>query len=224
MKLSIVIPVYNEESTIKLVLDRVRKLPLDKEIIVVNDGSTDKTSEILKKEKDNLVKVINCEKNKGKGAAVRLGYSHARGDVVIIQDADLELNPMEIPKLIKPIVQGRTKVVYGSRFLKSPGKISFLNLFANRFLVIITNILYGVSLSDMETCYKVLRRDILNTITLTSSRFEFEPEITAKLLRKGYKIYEVPISYYPRSVMHGKKIGWKDGVKAVLTLMKYKLC
>ncbi|MCK4353460.1 glycosyltransferase family 2 protein [candidate division WOR-3 bacterium] len=221
MKLSIVIPVYNEESTIKTLLDKVREVPLEKEIIVVNDGSTDKTGKILEKEKDNIIKVINCEKNGGKGTAVRLGYQYATGDIIVIQDADLELNPMEIPELIHPIIEGNAKVVYGSRFLKRHTKMPFLNLFANKFLVFVTNILYSSSLSDMETCYKVLKKDVLKTIKLTSQRFDFEPEITAKILRKGYKIHELPITYHPRT--HGKKIGYKDGIKAVLTLIKYRL-
>ncbi|MFH1612778.1 MAG: glycosyltransferase family 2 protein [bacterium] len=227
MKLSIIIPVYNEESTIKEVLEKIEtlSLPIEKEIIVVNDGSTDKTFSILeqmKKTNKEISVVYNSLINIGKGAAVRIGFQHVKGDIILIQDADLELDPNEIKHLIEPILQNKTKVVYGSRYLTKNKKITFLNYVANKFLSLLTNFLYKSKISDMETAYKVFKKEVLSDIKLKSLKFDFEPEITAKILKKGYKIMEIPIGYNPRSSYEGKKIGWKDGVMAIYTLLKIK--
>jgi len=226
VKLSIVIPVYNEEATIRAILDKVRTVDvgMDKEIIVVDDGSHDRTRQILKEEEaKGDIRVVYHEKNKGKGAAVRTGIANARGDFIIIQDADLEYDPQDYPKLLKPLLEGEADVVYGSRFLSGGGeKMLSLHRIGNRFLTAITNLLYGSSLSDMETCYKVFRTKLIRAIPLHSNRFEIEPEITAKILKRGYKILEVPISYRGREFHEGKKISWKDGFGALWTLLKYR--
>lgn len=223
MKLSVVIPVFNEVRTINKILQKVECVDLGdikKEIVVVDDGSTDGTREILKGV-DNC-KVIFHEKNKGKGAAVRTGLENSTGDIVLVQDADLEYDPNEYPNLIKPIIEGKAKVVYGSRFMgKEPTEI-FLHYIGNKLLTFATNVLYNSSITDMETCYKVMRREVLNDLNLTANRFEFEPEITSKILKKGYKIVEVPITYKVRRYNEGKKITVIDGVKAFYYLMKYK--
>jgi glycosyltransferase involved in cell wall biosynthesis len=221
MKLSVVIPVFNEENTVREILRRVAAVDIPKEVIVVNDGSTDNTSALLQEQKLADVKVVEQPKNMGKGAAVRTGFAQATGDIVIIQDADLELDPQEYPRLIEPLLAGRTDVVYGSRYMR--GKVAgqpWLNYLANRFLVMATNLLYNASLTDMETCYKVLRGEVAQSLDLRSARFEIEPEITAKLLKRGYHILEVPISYRPRSARQGKKIGWRDGLTTLFTLLK----
>jgi len=223
MKLSVIIPVYNEKSTIREVLRKVREVDIDKEIIVVDDGSTDGTTDILEGEKDDIVKVHTSKVNFGKGAAVRIGCKYAKGDVVIIQDADLELDPNEYTQLIEPIIEGKSKVVYGSRFLRKQNLFPPINWLANKFLVLMTNILYGSNLTDMETAYKVFRREILVGLDLECLGFDFEPEVTAKLLKKGIKIYEIPIAYHPRTIYEGKKINWKDGVHAIWTLVKYRI-
>jgi glycosyltransferase involved in cell wall biosynthesis len=224
MKLSVVIPVYNEELTIKEIIDRVLAVPLEKEIIVVDDGSTDRTPEILKSAKDKVTVVYNSLINIGKGAAIRIGFEQVKGDIIIIQDADLELDPSEYPRIIEPIMEGRADVVYGSRFLGGAGKkeTNLANYLANKLLAYLTNILYGSHLTDMETAYKCFRLDVIKKMRLRSIGFEIEPELTAKTLRLGYKIYEVPISYHPRRIEEGKKIGFMDGIKAVYYLFKWK--
>ena len=228
MKLAVIIPGYNEEKTIAEVINRVKKVgigSIKKEIIVVDDFSKDKTREILLKLKDSSVKILFHEKNKGKGAAIRTGLQHATGDIILIQDADLEYNPEEYPKLLKPILDGDAKVVYGSRLdviKKNLEKMYKLHYFGNVFLTLMTNILYGSKITDMETGYKVFTREVIKNIKLRARRFDFEPEITAKILKQGYKIKEVQISFNARNFHEGKKITWKDGVKALLYLIKYR--
>lgn len=225
MKLSIIIPVYNERSTIEEVIDRVRAINLDtlgleKEIIIIDDGSTDGTSEILERRKSDVTHVHFSRVNFGKGAAIRVGLTYVTGDFMIIQDADLELDPNDYPLLLEPLVRGEAQVVYGSRFLKQNPNICRLTRLANKFLTWLTRVLYGCRLTDMETGYKAFRADILKYLKLESLRFEFEPEVTAKVLKAGYSIHEVPISYNPRT--EGKKIGWRDGWAAVKTLLKWR--
>lgn len=224
LKLSVIIPCYNERTTVATVVDRVRAVGLAHEIIVVDDGSTDGTREVLAEldPRDDL-KIILHDHNQGKGAAVRTGFKAATGDVLLIQDADLEYDPREYPVLLRPIEEGISKVVYGSRFLGGPRKAMFFwNMVANRTLTLVTNILYNAILSDMETCYKVFHAEIVRDIRLRSRRFDFEPEITAKVLKRGHRIYEVPISYNGREWNEGKKITWKDGVIAMWTLFRYR--
>ncbi|HRV93712.1 MAG TPA: glycosyltransferase family 2 protein [Anaerolineae bacterium] len=225
MKLSVIIPVYNEESTISQVIDKVREveLPLDREIIVVDDGSTDHTADILTQRQKDVTFVHFSRINFGKGAAIRVGLTYVTGDIVIIQDADLELDPNEYRLLLKPILAGQANVVYGSRFLKPNPNIRRRTLLANKFLTWFTNLLYGSHLTDMETAYKAFKADVIAGIKLDCHRFEFEPEVTGKLLRQGYTIKEVPISYNPRTEEEGKKIGWRDGYTAIWTLLKYRL-
>ncbi|MBM3935007.1 MAG: glycosyltransferase family 2 protein [SAR202 cluster bacterium] len=226
LKLSVIIPVYNEETTISEVIDKVKRVDLgdiDKEIIVADDGSTDQTSTIVKKKFETLevTKVYTSLINLGKGAAVRFGLDYATGDLIIIQDADLELDPNEYTRLLKPILDGETDVVYGSRFLgKKNRNIPFISRQANRFLTTLGNVLFGGKLTDMETAYKVFRRDVIKSVRLRTVGFDIEAEITAKLLKKGYKIKEVPISYNPRTAEQGKKISWIDGVETIYTLLK----
>jgi len=224
--LSVIIPVYNEELTIKDVIDKVLSVPIEKEIIVVDDGSTDRTPEILEREKEKVNIVYNSLINIGKGAAVRIGLECAKGDICIIQDGDLELEPMEYPVILKPIIENKADVVYGSRFLNKSGrkKTSLINYLANKFLTGLTNLLYSAKLTDMETAYKAFRIDVVKKIKLKSLGFEIEPELTAKILRLGYKISEVPISYHPRRIREGKKIGFMDGIKAIYYLFKYRFC
>jgi len=225
MKTSIIVPVFNEEKTVAEILEKLSQLKIEKEIIIINDGSTDKSLEKIKqfiKNKKNF-KVFSFSKNKGKGAAVRKGISLSTGSIIIIQDADLEYDPQEIVKLITPIKNKKAKVVYGSRFTGERRNMFFWHMIGNRFLSLITNILYDTTLSDMEVGYKAIKRDVLEKINLSASRFDFEPEITAKILKRGIRIYEVPISYCGRERHEGKKITWKDGVVAIWTLFKNRL-
>ena len=224
LKVSVIIPAYNEQSTISEIIQRVRAVELHDEIIVVDDGSSDGTREILQKlpAADDL-SVIYHEQNCGKGAAVRTGIQRASGDIILIQDADLEYDPREYPALLQPILEGRAKVVYGSRFLGGPRKAMFFShMLGNKVLTLITNLLYDTILSDMETGYKVFRAEVVKGMPLRARRFEFEPEITARVLRKGIRIYEVPISYNGREYFEGKKITWRDGFTAILTLIRYR--
>lgn len=220
--LSIIIPVYNEESTVGEVIDLVSKvnLPIAKEIIVIDDGSDDGTVELLNNSKISITRLYLSPVNIGKGAAVRIGMSFAKGDIILLQDADLELDPNEYVNLLKPIFEGKSSVVYGSRFLKSNNKIPVLRRIANKTLTLITNLLYKSRLTDMETAYKVITSKVVKNINLRANRFDIEPEITARILQAGYKITEIPISYCPRTVYEGKKIKWQDGIKALLVLFR----
>lgn len=221
MKISVLIPVYNEQETIAKVIEKVLSLNFEKEIIVIDDGSTDQTPEILNKlfKENEKIHIVFQKSNKGKGAAIRTGLKKATGDYVVIQDADMELDPSDIVKL-KNAIDKNHMVIYGSRFL-SKQKISFLSFFANKFLTLLTNLLYKGNLTDMETCYKLCRRDILLELGLLADGFEIEPEITCKILKKGYRIIEVPVSYKPRK--SGKKINWIDGLKAIFAIIKYRI-
>jgi glycosyltransferase involved in cell wall biosynthesis len=227
MKTSIVIPVYNEARTVAQLIDKVRELAIDKELIVVNDGSSDGTRDALKPfENVPGIRVHHSPVNLGKGASVRIGFSLATGDVIAIQDADLELDPNELLKLIEPITDGRADVVFGSRFLgmslfHKKGSLPFY--LANRGLSAFASMLYGARLTDIETCYKVFRRDALAQLTLKAARFELEPELCAQVVKKGLRLVEMPIGYNPRSKADGKKISWRDGVHAVMTLIDQKL-
>ena len=221
--LSVIIPVYNEGSTIAEVIEKVSNvtLAIEKEIIVVDDGSTDGTIDALELKRDKVTHVYLTPVNIGKGAAVRIGLTMATGDIILIQDADLELDPNEFCDLIRPILDETTSVVYGSRFLKS-NKVPRIRWLANYFLTGTTNLLYGTKLTDMETAYKVFTSEAAGKLKLESNRFEIEPEITAQFALLGYKIIEVPITYRPRTSLEGKKIKWKDGVKAFWVLLKYR--
>jgi len=224
-KLSVIMPVYNEEQTLRQILDQVRAVDLlPKEIIIVDDGSTDGTRGILQEEEGKGdVRVIFHAQNEGKGSAIRTGLAAASGDIILIQDADLEYDPRDYPELIRPILEGRAEVVYGSRFLGGPRKaMLFWHAVANKILTLITNVLYDSILSDMETCYKAFRADVLKSIPLRARRFEFEPEVTAKILKRGIRIYEVPISYTGREYYEGKKIGFQDAIQAFWTLLRYR--
>lgn len=226
MKLSVVIPVYNEKDTFLNLLDRVRQTPFDKEIILVEDCSTDGTRDIVKKlaEEDTSLKCVFHEKNMGKGAALATGFKHVEGDIVIIQDADLEYNPEEYPVILAPILDGRADVVYGSRFLGSPQRVHlFWHYVGNKTFTLFSNIFTNINLTDMETCYKAFRSTLLPRFTIRSKRFGIEPEITAKFARLKCKIYEVPVSYSGRDYAEGKKIGWKDGLAAFFWIVYYNL-
>lgn len=223
MKLSLIIPIYNEVDLIEVVLERVRALPIEKELILVDDCSTDGTAEILKKEalKPNT-RVITHDTNQGKGASIRTGLQHASGDIIIIQDADLEYNPEEIPAVIQPILEGRTRVAYGSRFLGKVKRMRLANYVANKILAFLVTILYGQKITDEATAYKAFRREVVQGLHLTCRGFEFCPEVTAKVLRKGERIIEVPVTFTARTVEEGKKIGWRDFIIAVRVLLKYR--
>ena len=229
-KLSVVIPVYNEIETIDEILRRVNAVDvgMEKEIVLIDDCSTDGSrehlQEIEREEAENNIKVFYHEKNQGKGAALRTGFQHVTGDITLIQDADLEYDPNEYPQLLRPILDGRADVVYGSRFLGGPHRVLFFwHYKANRFLTFLSNLFTNLNLTDMETCYKVFKTELLQEIPLKSNRFGFEPEITAKIAKRKYRIYETPISYSGRDYSEGKKINWKDGVAALLHIIRYRI-
>lgn len=224
--LSVLIPVFNERRTVARLLERVRASPLRLEIIVVDDGSSDGTGDLLPElEARGLIDVLVLHpQNRGKGAALRTGLQHATGDLVVVQDADLEYDPSEYPVLVEPILRGLADAVYGSRFLGGPHRVLyFWHSVGNRVLTLMSNVFTDVNLTDMETCYKVMRTDLVRTFPLSSNRFGFEPEVTARLAQSGARIYEVPISYHGRSYAEGKKIGWKDGVSAIWTILRSNL-
>ena len=220
--LSVIVPVYNERTTVAEIVRRMRAvdLEIEREIIVIDDGSSDGSDKILNTLADSTLRVVTHTTNQGKGASVRTGLAHARGDLVLIQDADLEYDPEDWPKLLRPALKGRAKVVYGSRFTGERRSMHFWPWVGNRFLSLTTNVLFNTTLSDIETCYKLFDRRVLDSISITSDRFEFEPEVTAKVLRLGHRIYEVPISFAGRELDEGKKITWQDGVRSFRTLVR----
>ena len=240
MKLSVIVPAYNEIDTIAEILRRVRAVDLTvsigygpedgstvalgREVVVVDDGSTDGTRDVLRAYQDEPgVRVILHTENQGKGAAVRTALDEAAGDIMLIQDADLEYDPRDYPAMLRPILEGRSQVVYGSRFRGGPTKAMFFwHMLGNRFLTLVTNVLYDSILSDMETCYKVFTREVAEKLDLRASGWGFDPEITAQILKLGYRIYEVPIAYTGREFEEGKKIGWRDGLTVLWTLLKYR--
>lgn len=225
MKLSIVMPVFNEKATLREIVDRVLRVDtgLECELIAVDDFSTDGTRDVLKELSDPRIKVFFHEKNRGKGAALRTGFAQATGDIVLVQDADLEYDPHEYPQLLAPILDGRADVVYGSRFLGGPHRVLFYwHSVGNRFLTNLSNVVTNLNLTDVETCYKVFRRDVLQKLNLKSHRFGFEPEVTVKIAKLKCRIYEVPISYAGRDYTEGKKITWKDGLAALWHILRFK--
>lgn len=226
MILSIIIPCYNEAKTIISLIDAVKKSPVkNREIIIVDDGSKDGTRDILSNLNDPEVRIIFHSKNKGKGAALRTGFSEAKGDICIVQDADLEYDPQEFPLVIQPILDGKADVVFGSRFQSGrPHRVVyFWHRIGNGLLTLMSNFFTDLNLSDMETCYKAFRREVIQSVNIKENRFGFEPEVTAKISKMDIRIYEVGISYYGRTYDEGKKIGWKDGVRAVYCILKYNL-
>jgi len=223
MKLSVIMPVYNEKDTIREIIKKIEAVNISKEIIIIDDCSSDGTREIIENEinQRNIIKLFHS-KNCGKGYAIRTGLTKASGDIIIIQDADLEYDPEDYYKLVKPIMEGYASVVYGSRVL-GKNKISYLRFaLGGKFLSFLTNILYGSNITDEPTCYKVFKADLIKSLNLKCKGFEFCPEVTAKVLKKGYKIFELPISYFPRKIEEGKKINYKDGLQAIWTLIKYR--
>jgi len=223
MKVSIIIPVYNEKATVLELLKRVEALPVDKELILVDDGSTDGTRDLLAGLEPARARVLFHDRNRGKGAAIRTGLREVTGGVVTIQDADLEYDPRDLLNLLRPIAEGKADVVYGSRFTGEHRNMFFWHWVGNRFLTFVTNVLYDTTLSDMETCYKMFRADVIKGINLKCRRFEFEVEVTAKVLKAGHRIYEVPISYAGREFHEGKKITWRDGFVALWNLFRYRV-
>ena len=226
--ISIIVPVYNEAATVAAVIDRLLTidLPAPREIIVVNDGSRDATRAVLEKIAGGHppgLTVIHAEENRGKGHAIRLGFQAAGGTIVAIQDADLELDPQQLAGLVQPLLRGEAQVVYGSRFLAGMPDAPRLTVAANKLLTVLTNVLYGSALTDMETCYKIMRSEVARALDLRADRFDIEPEITAKLLLAGHRIVERPVSFSPRSRAAGKKIGWRDGFKAIAVLVKHRV-
>ena len=220
--LSVVIPVYNERKSLLEIIQRVQSVPIEKEIILVDDFSMDGTRELLRSLDPRKFKVLYHERNQGKGAALRTGFQQAAGQFVIVQDADLEYDPNDYPKLLQPILDGRADVVYGSRFSGLRRNMTSLHTLGNLLLTWITNVFYRTSITDMETCYKLFRRETIQGIRIECNRFNFEPEVTAKILKRGLRIVEVPISYSGRSFSEGKKITWRDGFSAVWALIKYR--
>ena len=224
MKLSVIIPVFNEVQTIQEIIKKVKEAPFEKEIIVVDDCSTDGTRDLLKEKEGDGVTVLFHESNQGKGAAIRTAIPHISGDIAIVQDADLEYHPSEYPRLIAPILEGKADVVYGSRFQGGTHRVLFFwHAVGNKIITTLSNILTDLNLSDMETGYKVFRAEVLKKIKIESNRFGFEPEITAKIAKMGCHIYEVPISYWGRDYTQGKKINWKDGLAAIYWIIKYNI-
>ena len=227
MKLSVVIPCYNERATIREIVREVKNAPVEAlEIIVVDDASNDGSKEIIREQIEPIVdKVIYHQKNMGKGAALRSGFKEATGELVVVQDADLEYDPREYPNLMEPILSGKADVVYGSRFMGGNAHrvVYFWHMMGNRFLTLISNMLTNLNLTDMETCYKMFRREVIQDLTIKEDRFGFEPEMTAKVSKGDYRIYEVGISYYGRTYKEGKKISWKDGFRAIYAILKYNL-
>lgn len=223
MKLSVIVPVHNELHTIREMLRQVQEVDLEKEIIIVDDCSSDGTREILEQIADDGVTVVYHAQNMGKGSAIRTALEHVTGDIIIIQDGDLEYDPADYHKLIQPIVEGRASVVYGSRFLGEITNMHFLNYIANKILALTASLLFLNWITDEGTCYKVFKADVLKSLDLKCTGFDFCPEVTAKVRKRGYKIVEVPISYHGRSNEEGKKIRWRDGLQAFLTLIKYRL-
>lgn len=223
MKLSVVIPVYNERATIETILARVKESPFAKEILVVDDGSTDGTREYLQALRDPEIRVLLHPRNRGKGAAVRTGITASTGDMLVIQDADLEYSPSDYPALLKPIMDGNADVVYGSRFLGVHRVFMFWHYTANRVLTFITNVLYNTMLTDMETCYKAFRGDVIRGLPLRSDGFDIEPEITAKVFKRHLRVYEMPITYHGRTYAEGKKITWRDAIFALWALLRFRV-
>lgn len=224
--LSIIVPVFNEHSTVRTVIERLQQiaLPVDREVIVVDDGSTDGTGDVLRGlAATPALRIVHAPKNAGKGAAVRLGLAHAAGDIIAIQDADLELDPAQLVSLVEPILRNRARVVYGSRFLNGRPDAPLATLAGNRFLTAVTNVLFRASLTDMETCYKIMTGEVARSLDLRANSFDLEPEITGKLLRRGIPILELPVRFEPRSRAQGKKIRWRHGWTALGVLLRERL-